>query len=103
MNHFTDKGGFDAIKAASPWRFRASQPPGNHPFGAYFTTLTAHTPNLAKRLGIPKWKLEYLFSFDDLGDLIPLPGGRGEWILYSPQDYYVVDERQGYHGKAEES
>ncbi len=38
MNHFTNRAGFNAINANQPWRFRAVQPPGDHPFGAYFTT-----------------------------------------------------------------
>lgn len=102
MNHFTDRDGYNAIRAVSPWHFRASQPPGDHPFGAYFTTLEPGTPNLAKRLLIPKRKIEYLFSFDDLGDLKPLRGGRGEFIFYSPQDYDVDEGRQRYCGTADE-
>src|SRR5437660_1245920 len=102
MNHYTDQDGYNAIRASSPWRFRASQPPDpkSHPFGAYFTTLPPDTPNLAIRLRIPKRKLEYLFSFVDGGDLIPLDGDRGEWIFYSREDYYVEKDRQLYHGKA---
>jgi hypothetical protein len=103
MNHFTDQDGYNGIRAGSPWCFRAGQPPGNHPFGAYFTTLPPGTPNLAKRLGIPKSKLEYVFMFSDRGDLQPLPGGRGEWIFYSPEDYFVAADRQTYSGKADEA
>jgi len=96
MNHFTDKDGYNGIRASSPWHFRASQPPVrlHHPFGAYFTTLPPHTKNLAKRLGIPKRKTEYIFSFDDIGDLTPLDNDRGEWIFYSPVDYDVDRKRQ---------
>ena len=85
------------------WRFLASQPPGSRPFGAYFTAPSARTPNLAKRLGIPKSKLEYVFSFGDRGDLRTLPEGRGAFIFYSPGDYEVEPDRQIYHGKAANS
>jgi hypothetical protein len=103
MNHFTDQDGYNGIRATSPWRFRAHQPPGDHPFGAYFTTLPPGTPNRAKRLRIPKGKLEYLFVFADRGDLLPLRGARGSWIFYSPEDYLVEEERQTSCGKVAES
>jgi len=100
MNHFTDTKGYNGIRAFSIWRFRAAKPPGLRPFGAYFTTLSAQTRKLAKRLGIPKSKVEYVFSFIDRGDLKPLPGGRGAYISYSPTDYDVEPDRQLVHGKA---
>ena len=87
------------------WRFKASQPPGaaSHPFGAYFTTLPPDTKNLTIRLRIPRVKTEYLFSFVDAKDLIPIDGDRGEFIFYSPADYFVVQDRQEFHGKSEEA
>jgi hypothetical protein len=102
MNHYTDRAGFNGIRASSPWRFRAHQPPDprNHPFGAYFTTLPPDTPNLALRLRIPK--LEFLFSFLDRTNLIALDNDRGEWIFYSKKDYYVVRERRIYHGRTDQ-
>ena len=96
--HYTDKSGYDAIRSQSVWKFKAGQPPGDHLFGAYFTTLGRGTRNLAQRLGIPKAKIEYCFEFEDVGDLMPLPGGRGAYILYSPDDYEVEKPRQLYHG-----
>ncbi len=66
--------------------------------GAYFTTLSAETPNLAKFLRMPKRKLEYFFSFQDIGDLQPLRGGRGDYTFYSVDDYLVPPERQESHG-----
>jgi hypothetical protein len=98
MNHYTDLTGYNAIRAAEVWHFRAHQPPGNHPFGAYFTTLPRGTPNLAQRLRIPRAKVQYVFEFTDVGDLIPLPGGRGQFIFYSPHDYDVDKTRQLYSG-----
>lgn len=94
MHHYTDKDGYNAIRATSPWHFRASPPPGDHPVGAYFTTLPPGTPKLANRLRIPKSKLEYMFTFTDVGDLTALRGDRGEWIFYSPTDYFVDERRQ---------
>ena len=103
MNHFTDKDGYNGIRATPTWRFTAAQPRGNHPIGAYFTTLTARAPNLAQRLGVPKRKTEYLFTFDGDHGLKPLRGGRGEFIFYSESDYEVVPERQRFCGKSEDS
>ncbi len=99
MNHFTDLRGFNGIRAVPIWRFLAAQPPGPRPFGAYFTPLSPQTRNLARRLGLPKDKLEYVFSFTDRGDLIPLRGGRGAYVFYSRTDYEVEPDRQTYHGK----
>lgn len=98
MHHYTNLAGYNAIRASTIWRFVASQPPGSHPFGAYFTTLPPGTPNLAKKLRIPNDKLKYVFEFVDAGDLLPLPGGRGAYILYSPIDYSVPTDRQIQHG-----
>lgn len=100
MNHFTNREGYNGIAAVSPWLFRASQPPAGRPFGAYFTVLPPGTLRLAKRLRIPKAKTEYVFSFVDRGDLVPLPGGRGAFIFYSAGDYTVDRDRQIYAGKA---
>ncbi len=52
------------------------------------------TPKLAKRLMIPRSKLEYVFTFADAGNLIPLRGDRGAWVFYSPTDYFVERDRQ---------
>jgi hypothetical protein len=98
MNHFTDQTGYNAIRSQTIWRFLANQPPGNHPFGAYFTTLAPGTPNLAARLRIPNAKLQFVFEFLDVGDLTPLPGGRGRYVFYCPTDYTVDQPRQKYCG-----
>src|SRR4051812_14618382 len=100
MNHYTDQAGYNAIRATVVWHFRAGKPPGDHPFGAYFTTLPRDTRNLAKRLRIPNGKVQYVFEFQDTGDLTPLSGGRGQYIYYSPTDYDVDKPRQQYHGVA---
>lgn len=99
MNHYTNKKGYNGISARVSWRFRASQPPGDRPFGAYFTTLEPDARHLASRLGIPKEKTEYVFSFADNQDLIAVRGGRGDFIFYSPADYEVAEQRQEYVGE----
>lgn len=99
MYHYTDKEGYDAIRSQPVWKFKAAQPPGDHPFGAFFTTLGPDTRNLAKRLGIPRRKLAYFFCFRDAGDLKRLPGDRGDVVFYSPKDYEVSADRQIDHGE----
>lgn len=94
MNHYTDSAGYSAITSQLDWLFIAHQPPGDHPKGAYFTTLEPGTPNLANKLRIPRTKLAFVLSFRDQADLIPLRGGRGAYIFYSPTDYTVSRERQ---------
>lgn len=94
MFHYTDDTGFKSIGSAPSWLFRASQPPGDHPFGAYFTDYDRSTTALALKLRIPKSKIAYFFSFTDAGDLKPLEGGRGRHIFYSSSDYVVGPERQ---------
>jgi hypothetical protein len=96
--HYTDQIGYNAIASQVAWRFVAAQPPGEHPFGAYFTSLGRSTKNLAQRLRIPKSKVACYFEFIDTGDLTPLPGGRGRLIFFSPSDYYVDQPRQLGHG-----
>ncbi|SRR6266498_4191966 len=51
---------YDRRRQLIPWHFVANQPPGNHPFGAYFTTLPRGTRNLAQKLRIPKSKTQYV-------------------------------------------
>jgi hypothetical protein len=94
MNHYTDSTGAKAIGSQPDWVFKAYQPPGDHPFGAFFTTLAPNAPNLSARLGIPRERLTFLFEFTDRGDLIQLRGGRGKYVLYSPTDYTVTKDRQ---------
>lgn len=100
IRHFTNKKGWKSIRSQVDWTFRASAPPPAHnPFGAYFTTLAHDAPKLAARLGIPKSKLECLFEFADAGDLEPIQGGRGAYIVYSRADYVVRRDRQLWEGE----
>jgi hypothetical protein len=96
MNHFTNRNGYNGIRSTPVWRFRASQPPGRHPMGTYFTTLPPTTIRLATRLGIPKERLDFLFTFQDIGDLTPLERGKGKWIFHTRIDYDVERVRQLY-------
>lgn len=97
MNHFTDVDGYKAISSQTTWHFKASQPPGDHPFGAYFTTLPPDTRNLAARLRIPREKVACVFMFTEAKPLQPLRGGRREYVFYSPTDYDVPRELQVDH------
>jgi hypothetical protein len=100
MNHYTNKKGYNAIRTGSPWHFVARKQRNKNPFGVYFTTYSPTEPNLALKLRVPRKKTEYVFSFVDMGDLIPLRGPRGRHIFYSPTDYFVIKRRQLFAGKA---
>lgn len=69
--------------------------------GAYFTDYPPNEPNLAKKLFIPRRKLEYIFSFTPPKALLSIPGGRGRLnrIFYSPEDYPVERRYQIHHGE----
>lgn len=99
--HYTDDDGYNGIRSQPDWVFMASEAPGGHPHGAYFTNLDPTTRNLANRLRVPTRKTEFLFCFQDQSDLRPLPGGRGQFIFYSPGDYTVTRDRQVFHGSRE--
>lgn len=94
MSHYTDKDGFEAIHSQPEWMFKAFKPPCGNPVGAYFTNLPETTRLLARKLRIPRTKLEYMFAFFDVGDLHPIRGDRGRFIFYSPTDYPVATGRQ---------
>jgi hypothetical protein len=92
--HYTDVDGYNAIRSQPVWVFKASQPPGKRPFGAYFTTLGPGTTLLARRLGLPKQKIEYVFAFNGSANLISLRGSRGKIVLYCRENYQVEQDRQ---------
>ncbi len=103
--HYTDGQGWKSISSQTGWMFKAGQPPrpDAHPRGAYFTRLPVETPNLTKLLRMPRRKVEFFFSFLDVGDLRRLEGGRGDFISYSPRDYLVSEPRQHKHGSVSEA
>lgn len=105
MFHYTNSQGFNAIRSQVVWCFKAFQPPGGHPKAAYFTTLPPGTPNLGKRLFVRGCgdKLEFVFSFTGGEELLRLRGGRGEFVRYSEEDYFVAQERQTMHGPTEDA
>jgi hypothetical protein len=103
--HYTNEKGYKAISSQVEWVFRASKPPGDHPPGAYFTTLPPGTKNLNKRLYVRGCsdKARFVFSFSGGEDLHPLRGGRGDYVFYSQEDYAVPRERQEYHGETDKA
>lgn len=100
MLHYTNSEGHKAIASQTTWRFKAAQPPGDRPFGAYFTSLRP-CRNLCARLRIPKEKTQYVFCFSREDGLCRLEGGRGDYVWYSPEDYYVLQPDQEYNGLTE--
>jgi hypothetical protein len=102
--HYTNSKGYNAIGSQVVWLFKASQPPCEHPRGAYFSTLPPGTRNLSKRLYVRGCaeKTEYVFGFSGGEDLLRLRGGRGNHVHYSTDDYAVGKDRQGPHGPTEE-
>ena len=97
MNHFTNRPGYDGIRSQPEWKFLAGRPPADHPQGAYFTTLGPGEKKLAQRLRIPREKVAYYFSFAGEDGLRRLPGGRGEYVFYSRDDFLVSSGRQTRH------
>ena len=102
--HYTTVDGYKAISSQLDWTFRAAKPPGPHPVGAYFTLLPPNTLRLCSKLLIPRAKVECVFEFSGGEDLLPLDGGRGQHIVYSPADYMVsrASGRQSYAGRSNE-
>src|SRR4051794_23456161 len=100
--HYTDRNGYNGIRANPVWFFRASKQRAAHlPFGAFFTTLELNKPTAAlffARTRIPREKRGFVFQFSDAGDLIPLDGDRGRFVLYSRIDYSVAVDRQEHSG-----
>jgi hypothetical protein len=102
--HYTDRAGWNAVRAQSVWRFKASQPKDpNRPVGAYFTDIEPTAENLRtlyKRIRVPKVKQEYVFWFFDAVGLEQLNDGRGrdKCIFFSRGSYDVPEERQKYAG-----
>jgi hypothetical protein len=101
LMHYTDRVGYNAIGSQPRWLFLAQSPPGDHPHGAYFTTLPPGFVS-AKRLGIPRKKLAFYFHFRTAGgtEIYPLPGGRGRYVFYALGDYEVPEERQIFKGES---
>ena len=102
--HYTEKSGWNAVRAQSVWRFKPSQPkdPGR-PFGVYFTDIEPSEANLRtlyKRIRVPKVKQEYILWFLGTLGLEQLNGGRGRdrRIFFAGIDYDVTEERHKFDG-----
>lgn len=100
MNHYTNKKGYDGIRSAPTWLFRAIKPrKATNPKGAYFTPLPPSDPLLAARIGVSREKLSHIFAFVDQGDLHALGSYRPHAnIFYSTNDYPVGKDRQTKKG-----
>jgi hypothetical protein len=102
MFHYTDKGGWNAIRSQVAWLFQASQPKDpDRPKGAYFTDIEPSAANLRvlyKKIRVPREKQEYIFWFTGDEGLAQLNNGTGrdKRIFFSPIDYQVAKERQRY-------
>lgn len=95
--HYTDRKGYNSLRAGVAWTFKIHQPPprdSNHPIGAYFSTLPPWSKRLCQQLKIPKEKTEFVFAFQGGVGLSPLQGGKGDRIYYSEVDYVVEKPRQ---------
>ena len=103
MFHYTNDKGHKAIRSQVMWVFLASKPRGDHPKAAYFTTLPPGTKNLGKRLFVRGCaeKTRFVFGFSGGEELPRLPGGRGEHIHYSEEDYHVAQNRQLVDGESD--
>ncbi len=101
MYHYTDKEGYNAIRATVDWCFKANRPPprdDEHPLGAYFSPLPPVTRTLSTRISLPTKKLEFVFMFLDSGDLVGMRGDRRDRIAFSRSNYIVTKDRQVYCG-----
>jgi hypothetical protein len=102
MLHYTDDAGHKAISSQVDWTFKAAQPPGGRPFGAYFTTLRPDAHRFSARTRIPKAKQAFVFGFDGQDGLEPVEGGKGAYIFWCDADYLIVKARQQYQGSTEQ-
>lgn len=103
LYHYTDKIGYNALRAQTTWNFKTDQPPRKeNPVAAYFTTLNPLTPLLAAKLRIGREKIEYVFEFTDAGDLKRLDPDRKLHVFISECDYKVEPQRQNFHGPSAE-
>lgn len=68
MFHYTDKNGWNGIRAQTDWLFKISQPKDpDRPKGAYFTDIEPSPANLRilhKQIRVPREKQEYVFWFN---------------------------------------
>lgn len=101
MFHYTNTDGYKAIASQVDWHFVASQPPGDNERGVYFTTLRPTEHRFSARTRIPKEKQECFFAFRGQEGLVPKEGGRGSYVLWTPDDYVVKQSRQIDKGSTE--
>jgi len=106
--HYTDKDGWNAVRAQQTWRFKVSQPKDpSRPAGVYFTDIEPTEANLRvlhKKLRVPKIKQEYIFWFTKTEGLVQLHDGLGRdrHIFFSEVDFDIEPPHQKYQGKTDE-
>jgi hypothetical protein len=102
--HYTNDAGYKPISSQKDWAFQASQPPGDNKFGVYFTTLAPTAPRFSARTKIPKEKQKYVFAFVGRQGLQQKAGGKGAYVLWTPETYVVEEKsgRQKYNGLSED-
>jgi hypothetical protein len=66
VNHFTDRKGWNGIRATPTWRFRAKLQRGGRTKGAYFTNLHPSAPNFFAVTRVPVTKRALSVLFDTL-------------------------------------
>ena len=85
--HYTDRKGFVGINSSGKIKAGAPRSGRNNPEGAYFTTLSPDQVKNLGKLGLTNDKFQYFFKLRVPKDsLKSLPGGRGNYIKYSPDD-----------------
>lgn len=99
--HYTGKPAWNAIRLQKDWTFKASQPPGDRPYGVYFTTLRIDAPLFYKKTRIPVEKQEYVFVFVGKDGLEERDDGKRPYILICATDLTVLEHRQRYADKSE--
>ena len=100
--HYTDADGYKAIASQQVWTFKAQQPKGGRPYGVYFTRLLPDDNKLPAGTMLPKAKREYVLVFVDEAGLEPVPGGKGDYNLFTNGDYLIDTDRQRYKGLAKD-
>lgn len=88
LYHYTDSDGYIRINSSgkASITFVASQPRHpDKPFGVYFTTKPPNTKNLAATIKTSREKIRYYFKvLLPRNKVVPIPGGKGIFIWYSP-------------------
>lgn len=97
--HYTDKRGYNGIKGSG---FKINPGDSENDAGPFFTDcspadLTA--PNAFKKPGITNAKSQFMIEFQvPKSALVPLRGGRGQFVFTIPKGITIPREDLGYSG-----